>query len=371
MRKIRVSRPKRLHMPSPRFLSTLTVTRKIAALYIGMWLMIGSICVFIGVGLTNLFHVDGAFRLPVAAISLVLVIVLAALLLVFLTPRRIARPLEELIDELTASADTMLDVTHQVAGDAVETATAVSEAATTVDEVRQTALLASQTANSVADSAQLAQETASVGRTAVAETLEGIDRIRQQMAIVAESVARLNEQTETIGQVIATSNDLAEQSRLLAVSAAIEASKAVSQEGKGFTVVADEIRNLAQLSKSGVVQVRTILADVQKATTDAVAATEKSSKAIEIGAMRASESDSAIDSLAENVMASAESAQQIEAATEQQLVGMDQIADAMSSIDRATTTNAAGARRLESEVQHLQELAVAMHAMLYAAKSDE
>jgi methyl-accepting chemotaxis protein len=293
----------------------------------------------------------------------VAVAVAIGVILAIVISRDVSRRLVDVIDRLGTSTAEMLAVTSQVAAGAVETATAISEAATTVDEVRQTSLLSSQKATSVSDSAQTADQVAEAGRRAVSETLAGIQRIQDQMAVVADSVVRLSEQTEAVSEIISTSNDLAEQSNLLSVNAAIEAAKA-SEQGKGFGVVADEIKSLAMQSKQGVVQVRSILSDIQSATAAAVMAAEQSGRAIEEGARQASESSVAIDSLAESVAAAAQSAMQIVASSQQQLVGMDQISQAMASIDQASAQNAAGARQMEGEVQRLRELASSMRRMV-------
>ncbi|MBE0647103.1 MAG: methyl-accepting chemotaxis protein, partial [Bacteroidales bacterium] len=95
----------------------------------------------------------------------------------------------------------------------------------------------------------------------IANTIEGMNKIRQQMTAIAGMVVRLSEQSQTIGEITATVNELAEQSNLLAVNAAIEAAKA-GEHGKGFTVVAQEIKMLADRSKEATYQVRNILRDV-------------------------------------------------------------------------------------------------------------
>jgi len=291
------------------------------------------------------------------------VAIVVGIILAIAIPRQIGRQLKDATARLGTSTAEMLAVTSQVAAGAVQTATAISEAATTVDEVRQTSLLASQKATAVSDSAQQADQVAEGGRRAVGETLEGIRRIQEQMQVVADSVVRLSEQTEAVSEIIATSNDIAEQSNLLSVNAAIEAAKA-SEQGKGFSVVAEEIKNLAQQSKQGVMQVRSILNDIQRATSAAVMAAEQSSRSIEEGASQALESSQAIESLAEGVAAAAQSAMQIVASAQQQLVGMDQISEAMASIDQASAQNASGARQMETEVQHLQDLAISLRAMV-------
>lgn len=288
-----------------------------------------------------------------------------ALLVALLLPRSIGRELRGVISRLSTAAAEMLAITTQVASGAIQTATAISEAATTVDEVRQTTLLSSEKATTVSETAQQADAVAEAGRRAVIETMEGIQHIQEQMAVVADSVVRLSEQTEAVGEIISTSNDIAEQSNLLSVNAAIEAAKATDR-GKGFSVVAEEIKNLAAQSKQAVVQVRSILNDIQRATSQAVMATEQSAKAIEDGARQASESSQAIDSLAESVALAAQSAVQIVASSQQELVGMDQISDAMQSIDAASSQNATGAKQIETEVEHLQELAETLSRMVDA-----
>ena len=310
---------------------------------------------------------DLAIAVGVTMALVTLGAVLAGIVIAVRLRRSTGRTLGDVIGRLSTSTAELLAVTSQVAAGAVQTATAISEAATTVDEVRQTSLLSSQKATSVSDSAQSADQVAEAGRRAVAETLEGIQRIQDQMSVVADSVVRLSEQTEAVSEIISTSNDLAEQSNLLSVNAAIEAAKA-SDQGKGFGVVAEEIKNLATQSKQGVIQVRSILSDIQKATGAAVMAAEQSGKAIEEGARQARESSVAIESLAENVGAAAQSAMQIVASSQQQLVGMDQISEAMTSIDQASAQNAAGARQMEAEVSHLQELATAMRAMVESTR---
>ena len=298
-----------------------------------------------------------------AALGIIILGAVAGFALAIWLPRSVAHQLRKVIGALGSATSEMLAVVKRVAGTSVETATAISEAATTVDEVRQTSLLSSQKATDVSDDAQHAGEVAEAGRGAVVETVADMEHIQQQMTVVADSVARMTEQTESVEAIMTTVNQLAEQSSLLAVNAAIEAASA-GEHGKGFGVVADEIRNLAVSSKTSVAQVRQILSDIQKATGSAVMATEQGARAIERGVQRARETSEAIDSLTGNVETAARSAMQIAASSQQQLVGMDQIAEAMGSIDEAGTHNAAGARQLEAGVAQIEEMAGEMGEMV-------
>jgi methyl-accepting chemotaxis protein len=166
---------------------------------------------------------------------------------------------------------------------------------------------------------------------------------------------RLSEQTQTIGQIIATVEDLAAQSNLLAVNAAIEAAKA-GEQGKGFAVVAQEVKSLAEQSRQATERVRTILGDIQKATTAAVMAAEQGGKAVEAGVQQTEVAGESIGLLAGSVAEAAQAATQIAASSQQQLVGMDQVAGAMENIKLASTQNVASARQLETSARNLNEL---------------
>jgi methyl-accepting chemotaxis protein len=259
------------------------------------------------------------------------------------------------INVLSTSANQISTSTTQLASSAAQTATSVSEATTTVEEVRQTAQLSSQKSKAVSESAQRMAQISHSGTKATEETIGGITRIRQQMAAIAESMVRLSEQSQTIGQIVATVEDLAAQSNILAVNASIEAAKA-GDHGKGFAVVAQEVRSLADQSKQATDKVRTILTDIQKATSAAVMATEQGSKAVDAGVKQATDAGQSIQTLASSVGEAAQTATQIAASSQQQLVGVDQVALAMESIKQASTQNVTSAKQLEAAAHSLKEL---------------
>ena len=263
--------------------------------------------------------------------------------------------LTEGINVLAAAASQILTSTTQVASGVAETATAISQTTATVEEVKQAGLLSSQKAKHVADSAQKANEVAQGGIQAVTAAIDGMNRVQDQVASVAQSIVTLSEQSQAIGEIIATVNDLAEQSNLLAVNASIEAAKA-GEQGKGFTVVAQEIRSLAEQSKQATVQVRQILNDIQKANSAAVIATEQGTKTVEVGMRQSQEAGKSIRLLGETVNEASQAAVQIAASSQQQLTGMDQMALAMENIKTASTQNVGSTRQTEAAAHNLHEL---------------
>lgn len=269
--------------------------------------------------------------------------------------RRVTGEMQASIGILSSSAQQIVATTTQVAAAATETAAAVTETTTTVEEVKQTAQLATQKARYVSESAQRAAQVSESGKKSAIESIDAMKQIREQMESIAESIVRLSEQSQTIGEIMLSVNDLAEQSNLLAVNASIEAAKAGDQ-GRGFAVVAQEVRNLAEQSKQATTQVRSILNDIQKATNAAVMVTEQGSKAVEAGVRQSLQAGDSVQKLGESIAEAAQAATQIAASSQQQMVGMDQVAQAMENIKTASTQNVASTKQTEIAAKDIGEL---------------
>jgi methyl-accepting chemotaxis protein len=259
------------------------------------------------------------------------------------------------VNVLASSANEILATATQVGTGATETAAAVSQTTATVEEVRQTAQLSGQKAKHVSDSAQKAVQISQAGKKAVGDAIEGMSRIKDQVESIAENIVRLSEQSQAIAEIAGTVADLAGQVNLLSVNASIEASKA-GEQGKGFLVVAQEVKNLSVQSKQASSQVRSILNDVQKAISAAVMATEQGSKMVEAGSEQASRAGESIQMLADTIAESAQAAIQVAASSQQQQAGMDQLASAMESIKQASAQNAASTRQAEGAARGLHDL---------------
>ncbi len=295
--------------------------------------------------------------------SISVVAILLGLGFGYLLSRSITLQLRETIAQLSTSSAEILATTSQVAAGAAQTSSAVAETTATVEEVKQTAQLSTQKARSVSEAAQRASEVSRTGTKNVEETVEGMQRIQEQMESIAATIMRLSEQSQSIAEIIATVNDLAEQSNLLAVNAAIEAARA-GDEGKGFAIVAQEVRSLAAQSKQATAQVRSILGDIQKAMTAAVLATEKGHKAVETGARQSAAAGDSIRLLSESIGEAAQAAMQIAASSKQQTVGMDQVALAMENIKQASIQNVAGTRQAEMAARNLHDLGQRLNALI-------
>jgi len=263
--------------------------------------------------------------------------------------------ISEGVNVLSSSTSQIMSSVSQLASGSAETATSVSETTSTIEEVKQTAEVSNQKAIEVADSAQTIALVSQDGNKSVQETINGMNNIKTQMESIAGIVIQLSEKSHTISEIATTVNDLAEQSNLLAVNASIEAAKA-GEQGKGFTVVAQEIKNLAERSKESTVQIRVVLADIQKEIGSAVMATEQGGKVIDEALVLSSKASEVIVTLAASVEQASQANLQIAASSQQQLVGMDQITSAMENIKEASNQTSESIHQTEESISGLNKL---------------
>lgn len=258
------------------------------------------------------------------------------------------------VDVLADSAAQISTATTQFASSFNEIAASISETVTSMKQVKQTSELSSEKAKYVSDSARNVVHVSQNGEKAVNETITAMNGIREQMTSIAESIMGLSEQTQFIGEIITVVDDIAGQSRLLAVNASIEAVKA-GEQGKGFSVVASEIKNLALQSRESTNQVRTILTDIQKATGNSVMITERANKTVENGAKQATKTGEAIQDLKQSVQEASQASMQIEATVRQQMAGIEQVFSAMEDINAAIIQNTQSVSQLETAIRNLEE----------------
>ncbi len=263
--------------------------------------------------------------------------------------------IREAVDKLATSSSQILATTAQQASGSQQQAASISETATTVEEITQTAQQSNERIKTVADSAQRADDVSHSGRTAVKATIAAMQHVQTQVETTAENILALAERAQAIGEIITTVNDIADQTNLLALNAAIEASRA-GEHGKGFAVVAGEVKALAEQSKKATEQVRQILSEIQQATTTAVISTEQGTKSVSEAASVVQDAEQTIETLARTISDAARSANQVLASSSQQANAMNQISEAMSDINRATRQALSSTRQAEQAAIDLNSL---------------
>ena len=269
--------------------------------------------------------------------------------------RDLARQNREATENLNAATAEIRASSQEQAASVEEQLAAVQETAATVDEITHSGAQIGKRAQEVIASAQATAQTSNEGLRAVDETARAMDAIRDQAEAVAENIVALSEKTQAIGDIISTVNDISERSHLLALNAAIEAA-AAGESGRSFSVVASEMKLLADQAKDATNQVRSILGDIQRGINSSVMLTEEAVKRVAAGKERTDTTQRTITEITGRVQESVQTFQQIVASTNQQQLGIEQVMGALQTIRQASQQTAVGTRQLEEAAGNLASL---------------
>lgn len=269
--------------------------------------------------------------------------------------REIAQQSRSVCENLTLAAAQILTSTQEQAAGTKQQAAAVQEITTTVEQINLSSKQVAERSRQVAGTAEAVATSGNAGLQAVRDATLGMEAIREQAETVAENIITLSERTQAVGEIIATVNDIAEQSNLVALNAAIEAADA-RESGRRFSVVANEIKNLADQAKEATSQVRGILEQTQKGINTSVMLTEEALKRVETGRERTNVSEQVIRQMANNIQESVHAFQQIVGATNQQQIGLEQVTQALHEIRQASQQTATTTGQLEKASVELARL---------------
>ncbi|SHJ80161.1 Methyl-accepting chemotaxis protein [Roseomonas rosea] len=269
--------------------------------------------------------------------------------------REIARQSRDATHQLDAATAEIRASTQEQAASVEEQLAAVQETAATVDEITHSGAQIGKRAQEVIAAAQATVRTSDNGLRAVEETVHAMDGIREQAERVAENIIALSEKTQAIGEITATVNDISERSHLLALNAAIEAA-AAGEAGRSFSVVAAELKSLADQAKEATAQVRANLGDIQRGINSSVMLTEEAVKRALAGRDRTAMSHETIREITARVQEAVQTFQQIVASTNQQQLGIEQVMGALTNIRQASQQTAAGTRQLDQAAANMAGL---------------
>lgn len=268
------------------------------------------------------------------------------------------------------AAREILSSTEQMAAGAQEQSAQSTEVAGGVEEMAKTILETTKNSSSAAEYAKEAGMTAKDGGKVVTETIEGMDRISERVRKSAETVQALGKSSDEIGEIIQVIDGIADQTNLLALNAAIEAARA-GEQGRGFAVVADEVRKLAERTTTATKEIAAMIKQIQKGTSIAVNSMDEGTKEVERGKEltdKAGESLQKIINAAERVV---DVVTQVAAASEQQSGAAEQISKNIETISSVTHENANGIQQIAHASEDLNNLTLNLQELISRFKIEE
>ncbi len=256
----------------------------------------------------------------------------------------------------TASASSEISSSaEQMASGAQEQSVQTSEVATAVEQMTSTILQTSQNASSASESAKKSGEIATEGGEVVIQTVSGMNRIAEVVQRAANMVNELGKSSDQIGEIIQVIDDIADQTNLLALNAAIEAARA-GEQGRGFAVVADEVRKLAERTTKATKEIESMIKQIQEDTSDAVSSISEGTDEVAKGRELANKAGDALKEIITSSKEVEDLIGQVAVAGEEQSSAAEQISKNIEAITSVSHESAAGTQQIARAAEDLNNL---------------
>jgi methyl-accepting chemotaxis protein len=265
--------------------------------------------------------------------------------------------------QLASASDELSAVTEQTSAGVSSQRQETDQVATAMHEMTATVQEVARNAEEASSAAQRADQQAVKGNTVVQRALSQIDRLSNEVTLSAEAVTQLNQETDGISTVLTVINGIAEQTNLLALNAAIEAARA-GEAGRGFAVVADEVRGLAQRTQQSTAQIEALIATLQKGARTASGMMDSSSTLARDTVTLAREVGTELQAITETVSIIQAMNQQIATAAEQQSSVAEEINRSVLSVRDVADQSAEAARETAASTARLAQLGSELQTMI-------
>jgi methyl-accepting chemotaxis protein len=280
------------------------------------------------------------------------------------------RSLEDIIGKVRGTADHLIDATKEMAEATDAMQSSVANQQQDVQRMTHSIHELSETSANIAENASLAQQAATAadddtqaGHEIVSNVVLAIGELASEVSSAAEAVNKLAHDSENIGSILDVIRNIAEQTNLLALNAAIEAARA-GEQGRGFAVVADEVRVLASRTQQSTQEIQTMIEGLQSDTRGVVEVMERGRERAEQSVVQVSGANGSLESISQAVRSIKDMNIQIAAACEQQSAVAHELNQQASGINLSSESNAVGIRQIGTSSHQLQKLSDALHALV-------
>ena len=285
------------------------------------------------------------------------------------TLRTFVREINEAALRLSSSANQVLAASTQHESSSTEQAAAIHETTATMEELKHASAQIAENAGAVARVAEETLGAARAGRGAIDEFIRAMQQIRNDGAAVAESIRKLTKRVERIGTVVEVIDEIADRSDLLALNAALEGSRA-GEAGKGFSIVAAEMRRLAENVLDSTKEIKNLITEIREATAAAATAAEASKNATEAGEKLGSVAAGSVEGILAGVQETSDAARVINLATQQQRTATEQVVASMAEIEDVTRQTTQASKQSTGAAAELTQLAGRLAELIKRFKAD-
>jgi methyl-accepting chemotaxis protein len=270
--------------------------------------------------------------------------------------RRVVQPINNATNAIAVSSTEIAATVKEQERIVSQQALAVNQTTTTMEQLNASSCVTVEQAQAASKGSQQALTLVSGGTKAVANTLEGMAKMKQKVDVIQQQILQLSQQTDQIGNIANLVSELANQTNMLALNAAVEAVRA-GEQGKGFSVVASEIRKLADQSRASASKINNLVKDIQNAINSTVMATDEGTKTVAQGTKIAKATAEAFAGVAESINQVVINNQRITHTAQQQVFAIQQVVEAMNSLNLVAKETAAGISQVKIGTEDLSQTA--------------
>ncbi len=269
--------------------------------------------------------------------------------------RKLINKVVEIV-EATASAGTQISSSaEEMAAGANEQSSQANEVAGAVEEVTQTIMGTTENANNAKHLSDEAEKYSIEGVNKIKEAKKGMENIVTATNDTAESLQSLTKKTEQIGEITKVIDEIADQTNLLALNAAIEAARA-GEQGRGFAVVADEVRKLAERTLNATKEIGEMITEIQSESNNANASMKNAAKAVENGMAKTGEVEESLNKIMDESQKVESEIQRLALASEEELRAAEDIASSMEVMNNVTNETSTGIQQIAKATEDLARL---------------